>query len=89
MEESQPKPPDTTVQEDLTHAGQRRVNLIWEFTQAVIAVSITGATVYLAINGKESDALSNAFFLIVSIYFIRTNHQLIGGVGAKPVNQHR
>lgn len=82
-------PPVTTVQEDLTHAGQRRVNLIWEFTQGIIAVAITVATIYSAINKIESDILSNAFFLIVSMYFVRTNHQLIGGVGAKPINQHR
>lgn len=86
---TQSKPANTTTQEDLTHAGQRRVNLIWEFTQGIIALSITAATIYTAINKIESDRLDNAFFLIVSIYFIRTNHQLIGGVGAKPVNQHR
>lgn len=89
MDEQKPRPPDTTAQEDLTHAGQRRVNLIWEFTQGVIAVAITAATIYTAINKIESDILSNAFFLIVSMYFVRTNHQLIGGVGAKPINQHR
>lgn len=88
-DEAKSKPPDTTVQEDLTHAGQRRVNLIWEFTQGIIAVAITAATIYSAINKVESDILSNAFFLIVSMYFVRTNHQLIGGVGAKPINQHR
>lgn len=88
MTEHLPKPPDTTVQEDLTHAGQRRVNLIWEFTQGIIAVAITAATIYSAINSIESDILSNAFFLIVSMYFVRTNHQLIGGVGAKPIQKY-
>jgi hypothetical protein len=89
MEEPKPRPPETTVQEDLMHAGQRRVNLIWEFTQGIIAISITGATIYTSIIAVESDILSNAFFLIVSMYFVRTNHQLIGGVGSKPLNQHR
>lgn len=83
------KPPSTTKQEDIIHAGQRRVNLIWEFTQGIIAVSISAATVYCAIKKIESDILNNAFFLIVSMYFVRTNHQLIGGVGTKPTNQHR
>jgi protein-S-isoprenylcysteine O-methyltransferase Ste14 len=30
----------TTEQEDLTHAGQRKVNLIWERTQAFIAITV-------------------------------------------------
>lgn len=73
--------PNTTAQDDLVTAGQRRINLIWEITQAVIAVSITWAIVYMRIKGLESDGtLTNAFFLIVSMYFIRTNHKLIGGV---------
>lgn len=74
---------------ELLTAGQRRVNLIWESTQAVVAVSITMATIYTSIKGIESSVLTNAFFLIVSMYFVRTNHQLIGGTGAKPLNQQR
>jgi hypothetical protein len=74
-------PPTTTMQEDMITAGQRRINLIWEFTQSLVAVIITSAVVYCAINKIENDVLTNAFFLIVSMYFVRTNHQLIGGVG--------
>jgi hypothetical protein len=76
-------PPNTTEQEDMVTAGQRRVNLVWEFTQAIIAVMITAAIVYCAIKGIDSRVLNNAFFLIVSMYFVRTNHHLIGGVGPK------
>lgn len=76
-------PPNTTEQEDMVMAGQRRVNLVWESTQALIAVMITAAIVYCAIKGIDSRVLNNAFFLIVSMYFVRTNHQLIGGVGPK------
>lgn len=72
--------PKTTEQDDLVTSGQRRVNLIWEFTQAIIAISITWAIVYCSINNLEKDVLTNAFFLIVSMYFVRTNHKLIGGV---------
>lgn len=75
--------PDTTQQEDITKAGQRRINLIWEFTQAIIAVSITWAIVYCQINKINSEILNNAFFLIVTMYYVRTNHNLIGGVGPK------
>ncbi len=37
-------PAKTTFQEDLTFAGQRRVNLIWEYTQAIIALLVVLAT---------------------------------------------
>lgn len=82
-------PPTTTVQEDMVTAGQRRINLIWELTQAIVAVSITWAVIYCSIEKIESSVLINAFFLIVSMYFVRTNHKLIGGVGTKPFNQTR
>lgn len=70
-------------------AGQRVINAIWECTQAVIAVSVTLATLYTAVNlalsGNKEDAafllLSNAFFLVVGFYFGRTNHTRMGGVG--------
>lgn len=75
--------PTTTLQEDITTAGQRRVNLIWEFTQAAIAVVIVLALVYLAIAQSPSETVTNAFFLIVGFYFSRTNHQAIGGIGEK------
>jgi hypothetical protein len=83
-------PPTTTHEQDKTLAGQRKVNIIWEVTQATIAVLITLAVVivgvYDALNQIVVPAppiLSNAFFLIVGFYFSRTNHQAIGGVGPK------
>lgn len=81
--------PTTTEQEDLTKLGQRRINLIWEITQGFIAISITWAVIYISIKKIDSSVLTNAFFLIVSMYFVRTNHQLIGGIGNKPLNQQR
>lgn len=50
---------------------------------------ITAAVIYTAIKKIESEVLVNAFFLIVSMYFVRTNHQLIGGVGPKLKGQTR
>lgn len=76
--------PTTTEAEDTTTEGQRKVNLIWELTQAGISVLITGAVVYCAVYRIPSDNLANAFFLIIGFYFSRTNHQAIGGIGAKP-----
>lgn len=78
-----------TLESDRHFLGQRRVNLIWEMTQAVIALSVSLGTLYvsaaLALNGSgEMSAfllLSNAFFLVIGFYFGRTNHQRVGGVG--------
>lgn len=71
----------TTVEEDLKTAGQRKVNLVWEGTQAVIAVAVTGAVIFASLAGKESQILGNAFTLIIAIYFVRMNHTKTGGVG--------
>lgn len=77
-------PPTTTAEENTVTAGQRRINLVWELTQACIAVSITWAIIYMRVSGIESDGtLINAFFLVVAMYFVRTNHSLIGGTGIK------
>lgn len=74
----------TTAQQDLTTSGQRRINLIWEVTQALVAISITLAVIYISIRGIVSSEMSNGFFLIIGFYFSRTNHQAIGGTGDKP-----
>lgn len=77
-------PPTTTTQEDIITARQSKINFIWESTQAIIALGVTGAMIYAAVNKIDSDVLKNAFFLIVGFYFSRTNHTAIGGVGRKP-----
>lgn len=81
--------PTTTAAEDLVTYGQRRVNLMWESTQAIIAVLITGAVVWCSVHTIEAGTLTNAFFLIVGSYFQRTNHQNIGGVGRKVTESQR
>lgn len=67
-------------------AGQRHINLIWEWTQAIIAVMVTLAMIYSAFMKVESQALSNAFTLIIAIYFVRMNHTKTGGVGVGAVD---
>lgn len=79
-----PLAPTTTYQEDLVTAGQRKVNLIWEYTQASVAISVTCSMIYIAVSMIDSVTLTNAFFLIIGFYFSRTNHSAIGGVGRKP-----
>jgi hypothetical protein len=81
-------PPTTTIQEDKTTAGQRRINLIWEGTQSIVALGITGAAIYCGVKGVDSDMINNSFFLIVGFYFSRTNHQSIGGIGSKPLQPY-
>lgn len=73
--------PTTTATEDLTHASQRQVHLVWEITQALIAISVTAAVIYAAILGKESQLLGNAFTLIIAIYFVRVNHNAVSSIG--------
>jgi len=84
-----PLPPTTTAQEDRVTAGQRRINLVWEFTQSTIAIGITGAVIYCGVAQTVSQELTNAFFLIVGFYFSRTNHSAIGGTGSKPQTIYR
>jgi hypothetical protein len=81
-------PPKTTAEADRHTAGQRQINRIWELTQALIALMVSCATLFvassLALSGIGEMAafllLSNAFFLVVGFYFGRTNHQRIGGI---------
>lgn len=82
-------PPTTTSEQDLRTAGQRRVNLIWEYSQAFIALGIVLANVVyifvlLMVSEPSAQALAaaellgNAFFLVIGFYFGRTNHARIG-----------
>lgn len=74
------------AQRALLTENQRRVNLVWELTQAAIACAVTGTTLYVsAVLATRDDAataafllLSNAFFLVIGFYFGRTNHARIG-----------
>ena len=71
----------TTKEEDLHTASQRKINLTWEYTQAIIALSVILANIGLAlVGGTEVEAMKNALFVIIGFYFGRTNHARIGGV---------
>ena len=84
------KSPTTTSEQDRHSYGQRRINLIWEVTQAVIAVVVTLATLFvvasLAIRQDAQTAafllLSNAFFLVIGFYFSRSNHNRINDLAS-------
>jgi len=70
----------TTLEQDRKTEGQRRVNMTWELTQAIIAVGVTAAYVVTTARGVNSEGLGNAFFLVIGFYFSRTNHARFGDV---------
>jgi hypothetical protein len=73
--------PTTTLEEDRLTAAARAINLIWEVTQALIAVAVVLANVLAAFYLPGQNALlANAFFLIIGFYFGRTNHARSGGI---------
>lgn len=76
-------PPETTAEADRKTAGQRHINRVWETTQAVVTVLITIAAITNALLGVESDVINFAFVAVISSYYARTNHTMIGGVGPK------
>lgn len=81
----------------LLTGSQRRINLIWEVTQAVVTIMVVGATLFIAgslvLKGDPNAAafllLSNAFFMIVTSYYQRTNHTRTGGMGGQSVDTDR
>lgn len=75
-----PVPPTTTAEQDRHSEGQRAINRVWEYTQALVTIMITGAAIYCAVVKIDSDILNFAFVAIVSTYYARTNHTNVGGV---------
>lgn len=85
-----PLPANTTVQQDITTAGQRKVNLIWESTQATIAIAAMGGYIAMVIHKIDiPNTLDHLLFVIVTFYFARTNHTRVGGVGVSDFQQWR
>ena len=69
---------EIATSKELTHQGQRRVNLIWEVMQASIALSVVGTVLYIAarisllvldINASEKQAAMaiTAFMLLSNL----------------------
>lgn len=75
--------PTTTAEENIVTAGQRRINLIWEITQAIISLSITAFFLYSKVKEIKSSELDMAFSFVIGLYLQRVNHVKIGGVGYK------
>lgn len=69
------------LQQDLTTAGQRQINLIWEITQALIAGAVVLAAIlaqFTYFGVTDATIIANAFFLVIGFYFGRTNHARMG-----------
>lgn len=81
----------TETSREAVAMGQRKVNLIWEYTQAMIAVGVVVANLVVGVSiglypqakAEVPPMLTNALFLVVGFYFSRTNHTATGGVGRK------
>jgi len=68
-----------TEADKLRTEGQRKINLIWEATQASIALLVVLANITAAFKlDIENGMLSNSFFLVIGFYFGRTNHARAG-----------
>lgn len=81
--------PTTTQEQDINTANQRKINLIWEYTQSFIAIVVVLATmisgvIIITMNIQIPTIFSVAFGTVIGFYFSRTNHQAIGGIGQKP-----
>ena len=74
---------------DKVAEGQRRINIIWETTQSIIALCVVLSFLYVTtkmilrsdMNDIAFIVLSNIVALVIGFYFGRTNHAKIGGVG--------
>ena len=82
------KAPDTTAEENLHSKSQRKVNLIWEYSQALIALMTVFTTCLGIFIGRVWVGSTTPFpaewwtivGLVIGFYFGRTNHQRVGGV---------
>lgn len=78
----------TTSEQDINTASQRKVNLIWEYCQAFIAIVVVLSTMakglFTGIGETVPTIMSVAFGTVIGFYFSRTNHEKVGGVGTKP-----
>ena len=84
--------PTTTTEENLHTASQRRTNLIWEFTQSLLALIVIATAMVIdamvVVRGRELSSNQLAALMqlnvmagiVIGFYFGRTNHQRVGGI---------
>lgn len=77
MDQARQDTRDTRSDRALVEAAtrQHRNNMLWEYTQAFLAVGLVSATVVCAVVFREvPETLRNATFVVIGFYFGRTNH---------------
>lgn len=62
-------------------AGQRRVNILWEVTQTSGTFFVLILKAYMVLAHIEDKTVDAALMMILGMYFTRTNHTKVGGVG--------
>ena len=59
----------------LAAGRMNNINLMWEVTQALIAVGLVGAVIVLSVRGQPIDeVLKAAMYIVLGFYYGRTNH---------------
>lgn len=72
--------PDQVIQQaqivaEKVATRQNTIYLMWEGTQALVAISLVMATIYSSLFSAEvPETLKNALFIVMGFYFGRTNH---------------
>jgi len=83
-------PPTTTAEQQTRSASQRRINIIWEVTQALIALTVVwstlGGALWITVKDPANRLMAflfmtNVVSIVIGFYFGRTNHQRTGGIG--------
>lgn len=79
--------PTTTAEQNLRTAGQRKINQVWEYTQALIAMTVVVTTSIGIFVGRVVQREGQVPFpaewwtivgLVTGFYFGRTNHARMG-----------
>lgn len=85
-EHHKPLPPDTTAQQDITTAGQRTVNLIWEHTQSKIAwfvilagMVVNGVVVLILVTIKREISVEQVAIISLCLQFVNLTCGIVIG----------
>ncbi len=81
---------DTTAEQDRRTKSQRGLNMVWEYTQALIAIIVTVVTclgVFIKVIYQQSSPFPAEWWtiqgLVIGFYFSRTNHARIGSLDTR------
>lgn len=71
-----PPPTEPEVAKEKAATRKNTINMLWEYTQAFLAISLTLAAIYVSVRTPSDvpQTLENALFVVIGFYFGRTNH---------------